>query len=60
MVAASRVVIVEDEIQDLGYDPESFPMMRLKDLIDRLSDNIRKEDKKIAFLAAMAELNQPD
>lgn len=59
-VGPLAVVIVEDEIQDLGYEPESFPMMRLKELIDRLSGNIRKEDKKNAFLAAMAELMHTD
>ena len=59
-VGPLAVVIVEDEIQDLGYEPESFPMMRLKELVDRLSGNIRKKDKKNSFLAAMAELIQPD
>ena len=53
-VGPLAVVIVEDEIQDLGYGPENFPMMRLKELIDRLSSNIRKEDKRTAFLAARA------
>ena len=38
-------VLVEDEILDLGYQPDGFPKVRLKDLIDRLSSNIRKEDK---------------
>jgi hypothetical protein len=59
-VGPLAVVLVEDEIQDLGYQPESFPMVRLGELVDRLSGNIRKEDKKHAFLAAMAELVQSD
>ena len=59
-VGPLAVVLVEDEIQDLGYLPENFPVVRLRELIDRLSGNIRKEDKKKAFLAAMAELVQSE
>jgi DNA-binding Lrp family transcriptional regulator len=57
-VGPVAVVLVEDEIQDLGYQPDSFPVLRLGELIDRLSDNIRKEDKKQAFLSATAELTR--
>ena len=45
-VGPLAVVLVEDEIQDLGYQPENFPVLKLKELIERLSANIRKEDKK--------------
>lgn len=59
-VGPLAVVLVEDEIEALGYRPGSFPVLRLRELIDRLSDNIRKEEKKNAFLAAMAELIHSD
>jgi DNA-binding Lrp family transcriptional regulator len=55
-VGPVAVVLVEDEILDLGYKPDSFPLLRLEELIDRLSGHIRKEDKKQAFLSATAEL----
>jgi hypothetical protein len=55
-VGPVAVVLVEDEILDLGYQPDSFPMLRLRELIDRLSNNIRREDKKQVFLCATAEL----
>jgi hypothetical protein len=57
-VGPVAVVLVEDEIRDLGYRSDSFPVPRLGELIDRLSGTIRKEGKKQAFLSAMAELMQ--
>lgn len=57
-VGPLAAVLVEDEILDLGYETDQFPKVRLRDLINRLSACIRKENKKKDFLAAVAELIQ--
>lgn len=57
-VGPVAAVLVEDEIMDLGYAPDGFPKVRLKDLIYRLSANIRKEDKKKDFLDTVTQLVQ--
>ncbi len=40
-------VLIEDEIQDLGFTPAEFPTQRVAELVDRLSREIRRDEKKI-------------
>ena len=42
-------VLIEDEIQDLGFAVTQFPTQRVAELVDRLSREIRREEKKAAF-----------
>ena len=57
-VGPLAVVLVEEEIQDLGYKPDGFPIVRLNELIQRLSASIRKEEKKKDFLISVSGLIQ--
>ena len=47
-------VLIEDEVQGLGHDLLRFPCDQAAELVDRLSLEIRREDKKSAFLQNMA------
>ena len=42
-------VLVEDEIQDLGFTVSQFPAQRVAELVDRLSREIRRDNKKSDF-----------
>ncbi len=42
-------VLIEDEIQDLGFTVSQFPIQRVAELIDRLSREIRRDKKKTEF-----------
>ena len=42
-------VLIEDEIQDLGFAVTQFPTQRVAELLDRLSREIRRVEKKAAF-----------
>ena len=42
-------VLIEDEMQDLGFNVTQFPRQRIAELVDRLSREIRREDKKAQF-----------
>ena len=42
-------VLIEDEIQDLGFAVTQFPTQRVAELVDRLSREIRRAEKKAAF-----------
>jgi predicted transcriptional regulator len=42
-------VLIEDEIYDLGFDLSRFPTQRVAELIDRLTREIRREEKKMLF-----------
>jgi predicted transcriptional regulator len=42
-------VLIEDEIYDLGFDLSRFPTQRIAELIDRLTREIRREEKKMLF-----------
>jgi hypothetical protein len=46
-------VLIEDEVHDLGYDLSQFPTQRIAELIDRLSRDIRREEKKNTFTRNM-------
>ena len=42
-------VLIEDEVYDLGFDLSQFPAQRIAELIDRLTREIRREEKKALF-----------
>jgi hypothetical protein len=46
-------VLIEDEVQDLGYNLSQFPTQRIAELIDRLSRNIRRQENKNTFTKNM-------
>lgn len=49
-------VLIEDEVQDLGYDVNSFPSYLVSDLVDRLAGEIRREEKKAIFIKNMVNI----
>ena len=49
-------VLIEDEVQDLGYDVNSFPSFLVTELVDRLASEIRREEKKTTFIKNMANI----
>jgi hypothetical protein len=49
-------VLIEDEIQDLGHDVNTFPSYLVTELVDRLAGEIRREEKKAVFLKNMVSL----
>jgi len=49
-------VLIEDEVQDLGYDVKSFPSYLVTELVDRLAGEIRREEKKTIFIKNMAPI----
>ena len=51
-------VIIEDEVQDLGYNVKSFPSFLATELVDRLAGEIRREDKKATFIKNMVSVIQ--
>ena len=42
-------VLIEDEIRDLGFTISQFPTQRVAELVDRLSREIRRDEKKSDF-----------
>ena len=42
-------IIIEEEMADLGYDPLKFPSKRAAELVDLVSREIQREDKKNLF-----------
>ena len=49
-------VIIEDEVQELGYDVNSFPSYLVTELVDRLAGDIRREEKKAVFIKNMVNI----
>jgi predicted transcriptional regulator len=47
-------VLIEDEVENLGYELSRFPCNRVAELVDNLAKEIRREEKKNAFLKLMA------
>lgn len=47
-------ILIEDEIHGLGYEVDQFPGYRAAELVERLAAEIRREDKKLAFIRNMA------
>ncbi len=46
-------IIVEDGLEELGFNKNNFPSLRTAELINFLSQEIQREDKRIAFKQAM-------
>ena len=46
-------IIVEDGLEELGFNRNNFPSLRTAELINFLSQEIQREDKRIAFKQAM-------
>ena len=51
-------VLIEDEVQDLGHNVNSFPTFLATELVDRLAGEIRREDKKATFIKNMVSIIQ--
>ena len=49
-------VLIEDEVQALGHDVNSFPSYLVTDLVDRLAGEIRREEKKSVFTKNMVNI----
>jgi len=47
-------VLIEDEVENMGYELSGFPGHRAADLIDNLAQEIRREEKKDVFLKMLA------
>ena len=48
-------VLIEDELYNFGYDPDQFPAHRAKELIDKLADEIRRDEKRSDFVESMTK-----
>ena len=46
-------VLIEDEVENLGYELSQFPGHRVDELIEKLAQEIRREEKKNIFLKKM-------
>ncbi len=42
-------VLIEDEVHDLGFQLSKFPAPKVAELVDRLTRDIRREEKKAIF-----------
>ncbi|MHA1509322.1 MAG: hypothetical protein ACTSO6_11530 [Promethearchaeota archaeon] len=51
-------IIIEEEITDLGYDPLKFPSKRAAELVDLVSREIQREEKKTLFKQNMIKENK--
>ena len=49
-------VLIEDEVQDLGYDVNHFPNFLVTELVDRLAGEIRRKEKKAVFIKNMVSI----
>ena len=49
-------VLIEDEVQVLGHDVNSFPSYLVTELVDRLAGEIRREEKKSVFIKNMVNI----
>ena len=47
-------VLIEDEVENLGCELSRFPGHRVAELIDKLAQEIRREEKKNEFIEKMA------
>ena len=46
-------ILIDDAIKDLGHQTESFPVIKVADLVLALAKDIQREDKKIEFQRKM-------
>jgi hypothetical protein len=49
-------VLIEDQVQALGHDVNSFPGYLVTELVDRLAGEIRREEKKAVFIKNMVDI----
>jgi DNA-binding Lrp family transcriptional regulator len=49
-------VLIEDQVQALGYDVTIFPGYLVTELVDRLAGEIRREEKKAVFIKNMVDI----
>jgi predicted transcriptional regulator len=47
-------VLIEDEVENMGYELSGVPAHRAAELIDTLAQEIRREEKKTVFLKMLA------
>ncbi len=48
-------VVIEDEISDMGENPDRFPAHRAAELVDLLARQIIREERKVAFQQSMVK-----
>lgn len=48
-------VLIEDAVADLGHEPDRFPRHRAAELVDILSRQIQREDKRVLFKRNMVK-----
>lgn len=48
-------VVIEDEINEMGENPNRFPAHRAAELVDVLARQILREERKVAFQQAMVK-----
>jgi hypothetical protein len=46
-------IVVEDGLEDMGYTKKNFPIHRTAELVNLLSQEIQREDKRIQFKQVM-------
>lgn len=46
-------IVVEDGLEELGFNRNNFPSLRTAELVNFLSQEIQREDKRIEFKQAM-------
>ena len=49
-------ILIEEELGEFGYTTERFPADQAAKLVERLSLNIQRTDKKEAFLVSVVEI----
>ena len=49
-------VLIEDQVQALGHDINSFPGYLVTELVDRLAGEISREEKKTIFIKNMVDI----
>jgi hypothetical protein len=49
-------VLIEDQVQALGHDVNSFPGYLVTELVDRLAGEIRREEKRAVFIKNMVDI----
>ena len=49
-------ILIEEEFSAFGYTAERFPVNQAANLVERLSMNIQRSDKKEAFLMSLVEI----
>lgn len=46
-------VLIEDEVQSFGHDVAAFPSFLVRKLVDKLAEEIRREEKRSIFMRNM-------